>query len=95
MINMSPRLDPLDGDCVAMNSDSMRVVPCWTRLPYMCLGNSRIETTSPRTENTSLRMENTTTDTENASPPIENTDATSENTTPKMIEADSNGEYVT
>lgn len=36
MLQMVQHLDPHEGDCLSMDAYSIRVVPCWERLPFMC-----------------------------------------------------------
>lgn len=48
---MIDQLDPHDGDCLVMNPDSIRVVPCWNRYPYICytkLKSDQPEEVKPR-----------------------------------------------
>lgn len=37
---MIDQIDPRVGDCLCMDQHNIRVVSCWSRLPYMCYKNS-------------------------------------------------------
>lgn len=57
VVSMIESLDPYDGDCLCMDQNSIRAVPCSIRLPFMCYKSQTEYNVTPMTEDNIMTTE--------------------------------------